>query len=114
MAEVGAVNSSSKTYSSQTQNNVEQNNNELSWLKYTGLFPYAAITAAEWAKENPQKTADVMDTFCTATMPAYAVAKLVNSDENKAAENNEKPFDGIKKNFKTAINILCPITNLFG
>ena len=28
MAEVGAVNSSSKTYSSQTQNNVEQNNNE--------------------------------------------------------------------------------------
>ena len=110
-----AVGSTGSTYTTaQAQANQPKEEKPFGWLKYMGLFPYAAVTAAEWAKENPEKAANAIDVFMSTTSPVYVLADAINSDETaKTTEEGGKSLDAVKKNFKTVANILCPITNLF-
>lgn len=109
------VGSTGSTYTApQAQANQPEEENSLGWLKYMGLFPYAAITAAEWAKENPEQAVSAVDTFMKTTSPVYVLADAINADETaKTTEENGKSANAVKKNLKTVVNILCPITNLF-
>lgn len=109
------VSSTGSTYTAaNAQTEKTEQENSLSWLKYTGLFPYAAITAAEWAKENPEQAVSAVDTFMKTTSPVYLLADTINSDETaENSKGNEKPDAKVMKNLKTVVNILCPITNLF-